>query len=361
MRNIPYNGNMRHEQALERLPGALSGALETPVQGMLALPVGNYEPDAELFARGKTFVVEYKSAASADLVGSALAMLQRVAEARPDVVPLLVVPFMGEVGKRLCRDEEVSWLDLSGNANISAPGLCIRIEGRPNAYARSGRPRDLFAPTYSRLARALLLQPAHEFTAAELADVTDMHRGTLSKLLPRYAEAGFVNAKGRGRGARWSVTDPDLLLDAWDAAYDFGAHTIRRGHVPASAGERLTRDLARRFDGAGVAYAATGLAAAWLLEPFATYRLVTMYAPAWPPDDLLESIGFVGEPRGANLWLVQPNDEGVLLGGGVTGEVSHVSAVQVYLDLKAQPERSKEAAEELGRRLRREWSRGSDT
>jgi hypothetical protein len=115
----------------------------------------------------------------------------------------------------------------------------------------------------------------------------------------------------------------------------------------ARTGEELLERIAREFESREVSYAATGLAGAWLIEPFAMFRLVTLYVQAWPPADLLETLRFDDGPRGANVWLVRPRDEGVFYGGGVRDGIRHVSAVQVYLDLKAQPERSEEAAGQL--------------
>jgi len=68
----------------------------------------------------------------------------------------------------------------------------------------------------------------------------------------------------------------------------------------------------------------------------------------------LRAIGFRPEERGANLWFTIPNDEGVFTGATNPNGVRCVHPVQAYLDLKAQPERSVEAAEELGKR-RLKW------
>jgi hypothetical protein len=73
---------------------------------------------------------------------------------------------MGDVGKRICADAGVSWFDLSGNANIVAPGLRILIEGRPNKFGRGGRPSSAFAPKSARIARRLLIDPHRSFRPA---------------------------------------------------------------------------------------------------------------------------------------------------------------------------------------------------
>lgn len=136
---------MRHKQALSQVRRVLEEVLRTSVREISPARIDGCEPDALFQASGREFVVEYEVDASADLVGRAASLLRHVRRERPDAVPLVVVPFMGEVGKRLCEEAGISWLDLSGNASIRAAGLEVRIEGSPNAYARPGRPKSLFS------------------------------------------------------------------------------------------------------------------------------------------------------------------------------------------------------------------------
>ena len=75
-----------------------------------------------------------------------------------------------------------------------------------------------------------------------------------------------------------------------------------------------------------------------------------------PSRTVLEKLGFRSDPRGANLWLVVPNDEGAFHGSASRNGVRCVHPVQAYLDLKAQPERAAEAAERL-RRDMLTWSK----
>lgn len=66
-------------------------------------------------------------------------------------MPIVAVPFMGETGRRLCAEAGVSWVDLSGNAWIDAPGKQIRFVGHKNRLSSAGRPADVFAPRSSRV------------------------------------------------------------------------------------------------------------------------------------------------------------------------------------------------------------------
>ena len=353
---------MRSAAALSAIPDVLEEVLDLSVEAHSTdVTTAPGTSDIEARVGDHVFAIEYKSAAGADLVGAGLNALRRRRAKGDDVVPLLVVPYMGEVGKALCRQNGVSWLDLSGNADITAPGLRVRVEGRPNRYRSPGRPPDIFAPRSSRIARVLLLQPDRSFTQADLAQEAGLNPGTVSRLVGRYEEAGFVRRDRAGRATQVRVADFDLLLDAWRQASDFSTHEVRKGHIPSRSGMELLRRVAGTFEHRDVAYAATGLASAWLLAPFATFRLVTVYLSSWPARDVLGGLGFRDGEAGSNAWLVLPRDKGVFDGGGTTQGICHVSAVQTYVDLKGHPERSDEAAVELRRALPAEGNRDGRT
>jgi hypothetical protein len=297
--------------------------------------------------------VELKGAGDSAAVGTAIAAA-KVGASRigPKVLPVVAVPYMGDVGKKLCADAGVSWFDLSGNAHIIAPGLRILIEGKPNRFIRRGRPASVFAPKSARIARRMLIDPKKTWRQQDLARATGLDDGFTSRIIQRLERDRLVERTPEGTVR---VRDANLLLDAWGEVYDFEKHTIVRGHISAGDGEELLRKAADVLEGK-IRYAATGLAAAYLYTQFAAFRLATFFVERRPPDSLLKTLGFREEARGANVWLVIPNDVGVFHGADETSKVAHcVHPVQAYVDLKAHPERAQEAAAELRSRMLR-WS-----
>lgn len=299
-------------------------------------------------------VVECKGAGGAAVVGQAIDQIGRYAEALGrGTIPVVTVPFMGEVGKTLCAEAGISWFDLSGNANIVGPGLRIIIEGKANRFTRRGRPSTAFAPRSARIARRLLLDPKRSFRQHELAGLTGLDDGFTSRIVHRLEEDGLLD---RAEDGAVRVRDPDLLLDAWAEAYRFDKHTMVRGHVTTRSSEELLARLPRALAKGRIGCAATGLAAAWLYTRFAGFRLVTLFVEKRPPDALLRQAGFREEPKGANVWLVVPNDAGVFDGVEAKDGIACVPPVQAYVDLLRHPERAREAAAELRTRLLR-WRR----
>lgn len=301
--------------------------------------------DAVIRAGGTTFVVEWRaSGATAPVSSAAEQARQQAAALGKHAIPLVAVPFMGSVGRERCAKAGVAWIDLSGNARIVAPGIRILIEGEPNRFKPETKPSGIFAPKGARITRWLLMHPNEAQSQREIAQATGMDEGYTSRITARLEEDDLVIRDEHGA---IRPRDPDLLLDAWRENYDFSKHEIHRGHVPARSGDGLLHQLARDLRDQGGRYAATGLAAAWLLTRFAGFRLVTVYLSEHPSSDLLARLRFREEDRGANVWLVMPKDEGVFHGTADRDGVACVHPMQAYLDLQDHPERAKEAADHL--------------
>ena len=129
-----------------------------------------------------------------------------------------------------------------------------------------------------------------------------------------------------------------------------------RGHIATRSGDALLHKLVAGLKRASVPYAVTGLAAAWCLNRFGTFRTATVYLRQELSSDVAAALSFREDARGANVWLVVPNDEGVFHGASTTNEeIICVHPVQTWLDLHAHPER----AEAVARGLRREYLRWS--
>ncbi len=334
------------EQAVQQVAERLAELLDLPpsAAGVRHQPA-RASVDAEVDLEGWTFVVEWKGTGAAAPVAMAAEQVREFAAQRgPRVVPLVAVPFMGRVGREQCEEAGVGWLDLSGNARITAPGIRVLVEGKPNRFKRRGRPSSAFAPKSARIARWLLLHPDRAMYQRDIANATDMDEGFTSRIVSRLEEDELVHRRPDGT---ISVRDPDLLLDAWLEDYEFSKHRIVKGHVPARSGDALLGLLSSRLSEQGIPYAATGLAAAWKMTRFAGFRIVTIYLSEGPGHTVLERLGIREEAQGSNVWLVVPNDQGVFHGGADLDGVRCVHPVQVYLDLFAHPERAQEAADQL--------------
>jgi DNA-binding Lrp family transcriptional regulator len=341
---VPNNANPANKasqlerEALHRLPDILENLLgERPedVDRPAQLDRGY---DALVESRHRRWVVQIKSSSNPGVVARAAEQLDR---ASTYGLPLLLVPFMTSAGAKAAADRQLNWIDLSGNAYIRDHDLYVSVQGRPNRFPARGRPSSAFAPKSSRVARALLLDPARWWRQKDLSEQTDLDPSRVSRVVRRLEDDDLLARTGQTVRPR----DPNTLLDAWAGEYRFDRHDIVTGHVTGS-GVELTRELHDTLERADVRHAFTGLPAAWALERFARFRLTSVYVLG-DPRDAADAIEMRRNERGANVQLIGPDDRGVFDGQRDIDELPCVAPVQVYLDLLALPERAREAAEEL--------------
>lgn len=329
----------------DEVPALLAALLATEPETLAVAPVPERTGDLRLVAAGRSFLIEVKSSSAPGVVAGGAATIAAAVRARGQgEIPVLAVPHMTPAGRAACARAGVSWLDASGNAELVAPGLRILVQGRRPRWRTRGRPASVFAPKSARVARWLLLHPERALTQREIARATEMSEGFVSRIAARLVQEGYLQRDASGA---LRVRDAALLLDAWSEAYRFDKHTRFAGHVPARSGDALTRFTSDVLRELAVEHAATGLSAAWQMTRFAAFRTTTFYLAAAPSAALLERLRFREEERGANLWLVVPNDLGVLHGSMDRDGVRCVHPVQALLDLRAHAERSSEAAAHL--------------
>ncbi len=309
---------------------------------------GTHEVDAVVKSGSHEFAIEWKASGSLGHIFRAIHQIRGMAGDLPDsMIPLLVVPFMGESARVYCDEIGVAWLDLSGNARIVAPGIYVHAIGHDNKFRRPGRPESAFGPRGSRVARWLLMNPGQAIRQRALASYTGLDEGYVSRVVGRLIGMGLLERNDLGI----HVTDSNRLLDVWNEEYRFDGHTVTRGHISVGPGESVIQNAAHALSQSDVRYAATGLTAAWYWTRYTSYRLSTVYLSETPSTELLGALEFREEPRGSNTWLVVPQDQGVFDGVSEINGILCVHPVQVYLDLTSHPERAREAAEEIRNRL----------
>lgn len=306
---------------------------------------GNFPiPDMLIHTENLTFVAEVRARSDSSSMHQAVRALNTLYEQNQNHIPLLIVPFMGSTGRKICEQEDIPWIDLSGNAHISLPNLHVHVEGKRNKYVKSGRPGSAFSPKSARITRWLLAHPEETFSQREISNATDLYEGYTSRIVKKLESDDLIN---RDSENRIYVPNRSRLIEAWREDANFSKNTIIKGHLPVTSGDEAMQLIAEASNEYHLHYAATGLAGAWQINHFANYRLCTVYINKRPSSHFFDDISFRETAKGANVWFVLPKDEGVFQCEQKIGQFYCVHPVQVYIDLKDHPERSEEAAESL--------------
>ena len=267
-----------------------------------------------------------------------------------DATPIFIAPYLSAEAQALCRENDVSFLDLEGNARITFRNVFIErlVSSKPFSARRDLK--SIFKPKSAQVLRVMLRDPGHAWRVAELADNAGVSLGHVSNvrkgLLDR--EWGQLSQKGL------FISKPDALLDAWREAYDppagkrFSFYTTLHGGA--------FEDTARQILGARSEKAVfASFSAAHWLAPYGRTGTQYFYADNVGLERLRERLKLFPSPKGENVVVTVLKDDGPFRDTvePAPGAVC-TSAVQTYLDLWAAGERGKEAAEHL-RQARLSW------
>ena len=267
---------------------------------------------------------------------------------RPDRPDLVVAAELSPGARSLLTNAGLSWVDETGAARISLPGLHILVDRGTAAPV----PRRNLGWTAGALAVCEGLLVNAGGTVAGLTEATGLAPSTVASALKFLQNDHLLDAQAtRGRNARRTVVDRDQLLDVYSAAAARlrSPESIRVGVLwrdPAQgAGE-----LGARLTSNGVAWSITGALAADALAPYLTeVDPLEIYLDARTRAELRQVGREVGlkEAAGGRLLLRPfPTPARDALSTTIGGQ--RLSAwPRVFSDLRTIGVRGEEAAEHL--------------
>ena len=268
----------------------------------------------------------------------AVAALAERATARGQL--LVVSPYLSPSTRERLREEGVSFLDLTGNARLvmSKPGLFIETQGASADPDRKVRPaRSLSGPKAGRIVRALV-DSKRLPGVRELAAATRVDAGYVSRVL------GFLDSEAlitRGKRGRLENVDWPALLRRWAREAPLNS----RGDARSFLEPRGLSSLLARVGEAGGTYTVTGGLAAARFAPIAPPRLAVIWVRS--SATTAERLGLRPAEAGANVLLVESNDELVFEGATEDRGVLYAAPSQIAADLLTSPGRGPAEGEAL--------------
>jgi hypothetical protein len=298
--------------------------------------------------RRHALVCEVKSSGQPRHVRMALLQLRNyVAHLGMDATPIFIAPYLSSEAQALCREQDVGFLDLVGNARLVFDGVFIErlVASTPPVERR--HLRSLFKPKSAQVLRVMLREPGRAWRVTELAKAADVSLGHASNVRTALTNREWAQASPEGL----SLTNPDALLDAWREAYEGpGGRRLRLyTTLHGSALEEAARSTLHAGPRDGRAILASFSAAHWL-APYGRTGTQFFYADDAGLVRLQDALKLSSASKGENVVVVLPKDQGLFRDTVEPAPgVICSSPVQTYLDLAAAGERGREAADHLRR------------
>lgn len=313
-------------------------------------PLANHRIDliANIRAAGQSYHLfcEVLSNGQPRYVKNALLMVRDAAShGGAGAVPIIIAPYFSPATREMCRESEVGYLDLEGNARIAFGGVFIdrQVSEKPTVERRELR--SLFRPKSAQVLRVMLREPDRPWRVAELAEASGVSLGHVSNVRTGLLDREWAKATSDGL----YLSQPGALLDAWHDSYEAPAGERKRFYTTlhGSALEEAARDVMGGECQKRDAVFASFSAANWL-APYGRTGTHYFYATETGLEKLKTALKLAPATKGENVIITLPKDEG-LLSDTVEPAPNAIctSTVQTYLDLSLAGERGEEAAQHL--------------
>jgi hypothetical protein len=263
--------------------------------------------------------------------------------------PVIIAPYISELGRGICKKVGVGFLDLSGNAYIDFDFFYMEIEGKPNRFKYPSEPTGLFNSKAERILRFYLVGDSQKEglvkSYREIAKEVGVSLGQLSKVNKKLDEFGLWLEQSKDL----KTIDKTKLFDLWRENYRFERNKVLNFYsimrVP-----QIEKQLAEFCKTKKIEYALTLFSAANRLAPFTRYNFATSYFSG-NVEQLKRNLEIKEVPTGANLQILVPYDEGIYYEAQEVDSVRVANPIQIYLDLYNYAGRGKEQAEFLREKI----------
>ncbi len=244
-------------------------------------------------------------------------------------LPLLVIaPWLSKRTRDLLAEQELSYLDLTGNAllRIDNPPFYLQTTGAErNPTPRQRNKARVRGPKAARLIR-LLIDVSPPYKLGDLANAAGLTPGYVSRLLDTLYEEALIERAPRGPVERVDVAG---LIHRWARSYDVLQANRAESFISAGGIDKTLDQLANYFT-EEPRFALTGSVAAVRLAPVTAPALLLAYSDH--PQALAQDLGLLPASEGANVILLEPFDPVVWLRTTSESGLRFVAPAQVAVD-----------------------------
>jgi len=297
---------------------------------------------------------EVKSIGQPRYVRMAMNQLQALISQEKEVYGVFGAPYLSEESIRICRENNIGYIDIAGNCLLKFDNIYINIQGKPNPYPATRPLKSLFAPKATRGLRVLLCNPRKEWGVEELAKEANISLGQASNLKRKLLDYEFIEEVKTQKGVKFRLLNPKSLLKKWTENYSYRKNRIKN-YYSFDEIKDIEKKLVTYCESNKIRYAFTLTSGASLVAPSLRYKRVFAYID-YSIESVAQALDWKEISSGQNISLLEPYDEGVFYGLQDINGAKVVSDIQLYLDLKNYRERGEEAANFLlERRLKPKW------
>lgn len=290
-----------------------------------------------------TFIIEVKSIGEPRHIEQAITQLKLLSKTIPNSYPVVASSFLSEKSREICKKLDVGYIDLFGNIYIDLPQIHIEKESNKTRQVEKKKQKQLFSPVATRIIRSLLNEPEEKWTIQLLSEKSQVSLGYTHRVVEKLIDKKFLE---RNKQYKLVLVDKSRLLDIWRDNYSFKNNNIYSYYTFEKDKDNLFNKIKKASQSVKSLYALTLHSGASFIAPYVRYTDVHLYVRS-NIDQWIQELDLRPVESGANIYLIEPYDEGVMQKlQTIKGNVI-VSNLQLYLDLYSYPKRGREQAEKI--------------
>ena len=274
---------------------------------------------------------------------------------KPNIVPLIIAPYIGKRQAKMLADKGISWIDISGNMSVRVSNqIYIERTGQRNRFPDTAQIKKIFQGTSSLVSRALLLKPESFSSLYELVDFINERNAiitlsTVSKVLKSLEEELLINKSK----SLISVTNQERLLEKLTEGYTNS--TERKLRETYRFATESTKKLFFEFYQKQLVYVACGFYAAQIKGLALTDQITILVKDIEQVRMAAKQnwIRITPDAEFGNVSVTEVKDPGVWFNVPLPmyNRDVVVDDIELYLEMMADTPRGPKIAEQLKRRI----------
>jgi hypothetical protein len=290
-----------------------------------------------------TFVIEVKSIGEPRYIEQAITQVKLLSKTIRNSYPVVASSYLSETSREICKKLDVGYIDLFGNIYIDLPQIHIEKESNKTKEVEKKKQKQLFSPVATRIIRSLLTKPEEKWTIQLLSEKSQVSLGYAHRIVEKLIDKKFLE---RNNDYKLILIDKSRLLDIWRDNYTFKNNTIYSYYTFEKNKDTLFNKIKKASKSIKSSYAFTLHSGASFIAPYVRYNDIHLYIKS-NMDQMIQILDLRPVESGANIYLIEPYDQGVMQNLQMIKGNAIVSNIQLYIDLYSYPKRGKEQAEKI--------------
>ncbi len=274
---------------------------------------------------------------------------------KPNIIPLLIAPYIGKKQAQMLGEKGISWIDLSGNMSVRVSNrIYIERTGQTNRFPDTAPIKKIFQGTSSLVSRALLLKPEGFSSLYEVVNyINDRNANitlsTVSKVIKSLEEELLINRNG----TLISVVDQEKLLGKLTEGYINSTERKKRKTYRYATVD--SKKLFFSFYERNIDYAASGFYAAQIKGLAVTEQITLLVKDIEQVKTASRNnwIKITPDAEFGNLNITEAKDPCVWFNVPqlTSNREAVVDDIELYLEMVADTPRGPKIAEQLQKRI----------